>query len=192
MLDLNECFKNQKYNFCQLCYTVYYIAKYFDDNYVGKEKKTNEYFDKEKLFLKFGLDRTVSRLSNCYKRFMTGFKKDEVNLKSWYEGFSPSKLFEMLKISNLTLEESIDKKLIKPDMTVKEIRNYIKQISYGKDKADKVLQKDNEPSDEEIPMAYNPKNHYDFDYFEMKTKSQLLNMIWELQKEYERLKEKKQ
>ena len=33
-------------------------------------------------------------------------------------------------------------------------------------------------------------NNYDFDYFEMKTKSQLLNMIWELQKEYEKLKNK--
>ena len=73
-------------------------------------------------------------------------------------------------------------------MTVKEIREKIKLISDGKDKAEKVLEKiEEENHEEEIPPAYNPQKHYDFDYFKEKSKAQLLNMIWDLQKEYEKL-----
>jgi len=36
--------------------------------------------------------------------------------------------------------------------------------------------------EEEIPMVYDPKKVYDFDYFTKKTKNQLINIVWELQK----------
>ena len=187
--NLNSYFKDQQKNFCQIAFCVYKISTYFDTHYIGKEKKTQEYYDKYKLLAKFGFDKTaISRLSNCYLRFMTGTDERDINLKPWFEGFSPSKLFELLKLSDLTLESQIDKGLISPKMTVKEIREKIKLISNGKDKAEKVLEKiEEENHEEEIPPAYNPQKHYDFDYFKEKSKAQLLNMIWDLQKEYEKL-----
>jgi len=51
---------------------------------------------------------------------------------------------------------------------------------------------ESEESEEEIPEAYNPTKHYEFSYFETKTKSQLLNIVWQLQQEYEKFKEKNQ
>lgn len=187
--NLNSYFKDQQKNFCQIAFCVYKISTYFDTHYIGREKKTQEYYDKYKLLAKFGFDKTaISRLSNCYLRFMTGTDERDINLKPWFEGFSPSKLFELLKLSDLTLESQIDKGLISPKMTVKEIREKIKLISNGKDKAEKVLEKiEEENHEEEIPPAYNPQKHYDFDYFKEKSKAQLLNMIWDLQKEYEKL-----
>lgn len=187
--NLNQYFKDQQNNFCQIAFCVYKISAYFDSNYIGKEKKTQQYYDKYKLLASFGFDKTaISRLSNCYLRFMTGTDERSINLKSWFEGFSSSKLFELLKLSDLTLESQIDKKLITPNMTVKEIREKIKLLADGKDKAEKVLEKAQEENNiDEIPQAYNPKKHYDFEYFKEKSKAQLLNIIWELQKEYEKL-----
>lgn len=189
LLNLNKYFNDQQNNFCQIAFCVYKITTYFDNNYVSKEKKTQEYYDKYKLLASFGFDRTaVSRLTNCYLKFMTGTDERSINLKPWYKGFSLSKLFELLKLSDLTLESQIDKQLITPDMTVKEIREKVKLLADGKDKAEKVLEKVQEENNiDEIPQAYNPKKHYDFEYFKEKSKAQLLNIIWELQKEYEKL-----
>lgn len=36
-------------------------------------------------------------------------------------------------------------------------------------------------------MAYNPKQHYDIEYFDGLSKKQLVNCIWELQKYCEKL-----
>ena len=131
-------------------------------------------------------------MTKCYLKFMTGTNENDINLKSWFVGYSPSKLYELLKVSDLTLEDAIDKKYIIPDMTVKQIREYVKSLADGKDKAEKVLESiQDEFKEEDIPMVYNPKEHYDWDYFKDKTKNQLLGMIWELQKEYEKLKSKK-
>lgn len=190
LLNLNKYFKDQQNNFCQIAFCVYKISTYFDNNYVSKEKKTQEYYDKYKLLGSFGFEKTaVSRLTNCYLRFMTGTDDKSINLKSWYEGFSSSKLFELLKLSDLTLESQIDKKLITPNMTVKEIREKVKLLADGKDKAEKVLENVQEENNiEDIPEAYNPKKYYDFEYFKEKSKAQLLNIVWELQKELEKIK----
>lgn len=188
--NMKRYFEDQQNNFCNIAFCVYKINLYFDTHYVGKEKKSNEYYDKYKLLSKFGFDRnSISRLSNCYLRFMTGACENEIHMKTWFADFSSSKLFEFLKLSDLTIGELIDKKLITPDMTVKEIRQYIKQLADGTEKAEKVLQEIKETAtEEEIPFAYNPKDYYDFAYFQEKNKSQLLNIIWELQKEYQKLK----
>lgn len=72
-------------------------------------------------------------------------------------------------------------------MTCKQIREYIRTLKDGTDKAEKVVE-DTTINEEEIPMAYNPKQEYEYSYFETKTKNQLLNIVWELQKEYQALK----
>lgn len=192
---LNECFRYSQYSFCDTCKTVFQISDWFDKHQWYYKDKNNYWHDKYELFNKFGLDRTaVHRMSNCYKKFMYEPTANLVRLTSYYEDFSPSKLFELLKLSDDTLCDLIKKEIIKSNMTVKQIRECIKAIEKGENPVNKVLEQiDNSQTeeDEEIPMAYDPKQHYDFDYFENKTKAQLLNIVWELQKEYEKLKEKK-
>ena len=83
------------------------------------------------------------------------------------------------------------KQIIKPSMTVKQIREYIKTLKDGSDKAEKVIE-DTTINEDDIPMAYDPKQEYEYSYFETKTKNQLLNIVWELQKAYQKLKSNKE
>jgi hypothetical protein len=194
--QLNKCFENNQKNFCETCKAVFEISDWFDKHQWYYKDKNNYWHDKYELFGKFGLDRTaVHRMSNCYKRFMVDSKaENSTRLTYYFKDFSPSKLFELLKLSDESVCDFVEKDLIKSTMTVKQIREFIKAFEKGENPATKVLEKSQETEteeDEEIPMAYNPKQHYDFDYFENKTKAQLLNIVWELQKEYEKLKEKR-
>ena len=185
--DLQNCFKTQQNNFARICFCVNKICDYFDNNTIGNEKKSNEYYDK----YKFGFDRTsVSRLLNCYREFIDGTDMSHVHVKTLYVGFCPSKLFELLPMSYRTRENAIDNKFITPQMTVKEIRAYVKSLKANGGNAEKVVEShDSVDFDEsEIPMAYNPKKHYDIEYFDSMSKKQLVNAIWELQKYVETLK----
>lgn len=183
---LRDVFNDSQDNFSNLCESIYNIWSYCKGNYW--KAKDNEYYNSYKLLAKFGFDKkAVSRYKQCYERYV---HKEQGGLHSLYENFTPSKLFELLVLSDETVTSSISNGLIKPTMTVKQIREYIKTLKDGTDKAEKVIE-DITINENEIPMAYNPKQHYDFDYFQNKNKSQLLNMIWELQKEYEKLKKEK-
>ena len=84
--NMQKYFENQEKNFCKICFCVYQISTFFDTHSIGAEKKTNEYYDKNKLFEKFGFDKTaVSRLTNCYLKFMTGTdEKDIEHTKGCY------------------------------------------------------------------------------------------------------------
>ena len=78
-------------------------------------------------------------------------------------------------------------------MSVKSIREYVKNYkallkANNRLSESQEVEEDSQSLEDNIPMVYDPKKHYEFDYFESKTKSQLLNMIWELQKEHENLK----
>lgn len=44
----------------------------------------------------------------------------------------------------------------------------------------------------DIPMAFDPNTHYEFSYFDSKSKNQLVNICCEYQKAYFKLKERKQ
>lgn len=183
MLALQDCFEDNQINFCQTCKTIYDIWSYCKKSYF--KAKNNEYYNSYKLLAKFGFDKkAVNRYKQCYERFV--LQGANVLLND-YKDFSPSKLFELLVLSSETLDELVKKQFIKPTMTVKQIREYIKTVKDGSDKAEKVIE-DTTINEDDIPMAYNPKQHYDFDYFENKNKAQLLNIVWDLQKEYERLK----
>lgn len=186
--SLRECFDGNNNNFCKMCQTIYSIWSYCKGNYFLA--KDNEYYNSYKLLAKFGFDKkAVSRYKNCYERFV---HQESCSLFAIYEDFSPSKLFELLVLSDETTKDLIIRKLIKPTMSIKQIREVIKSVS-GKDtQKDKVVEDNTIINEEEIPMAYNPKNEYEYSYFESKTKNQLLNMIWDLQKEYQKLKNKKE
>lgn len=183
---LRENFNNSQLNFAKACECIYNIWKYCKDNYY--KAKDNEYYNSYKLLAKFGFDKkAVNRYKNCYERYVY---PQFCSLYPIYEDFTSSKLFELLVLSEDTAKNSIINGLVLPTMTVKQIREHIKTLKDGSDKAEKVIEKttEDETSEEKIPMAYDPTKHYDFDYFKDLSKQQLINNIWELQKEYERLK----
>lgn len=183
---LKDTFDNSQLNFAKTCEGVYNIWKYCKDNYW--RAKNNEWYNSYQILEKFGFDKkAVNRYKNSYVRYVN---IEKCSLFPIYKNFTSSKLFELLVLSEVTARDLIEKGLITPTMTVKQIREYIKTLKDGTDKADKVIE-DNSINEEEIPEAYNPKQKYEFSYFETKTKAQLLNIVWELQKEYQKLKEKK-
>ena len=178
--DLKNCYNDNQKNFARICVTIYNIWSYCKNNYW--KAKDDDYYNSYKLLAKFGFDKkAVSRYKQCFERYIQGYDVNNVSIKTYFKDFSPSKLYELLVIPYEKLEELIDKHIIYPEMTVKQIRDYIKSLKNGANE---------EINEEEIPEAYNPSKKYDFSYFETKTKTQLLNMIWELQKAYQKLKEK--
>ena len=117
----------------------------------------------------FGLDKTrVSRLMNIVDEFGDGlrcFKKE-------WEDFSYSQLCELLPLS------ADERKPVKPDWTVKRIREYKKSLS------DKQAASASNAPDAEQP----PESKYA--RFEKWTKRDLCDKIFDLEKERELLVEK--
>lgn len=185
---LRDIFNNSQLNFAETCECIYNIWKYCKGNYY--KAKDNEYYNSYKLLAKFGFDKkAVNRYKNCYERYV---HPQSCSLYPIYEDFTSSKLFELLVLSEDTAKSSIINGLVLPTMTVKQIREYIKTMKDG-DKPEKVIEDTStEINEEEIPMAYDPKQEYEYSYFETKTKNQLLNIVWELQKAYQKLKNKKE
>ena len=140
----------------------------------------------------FGISKSESsRLLSCYEKFVTKETDKPMILAEFY-GFSKSKFFELLQVDNEQLRKDLQNKVLRFDFTIKQIRDYVKNLkTLEKQQArlnGNVKEEKEEIIEEEIPMAYNPQQHYDFDYFQEKSKAQLLNIVWELQKEYEKLK----
>lgn len=198
---LNQCFRKEQDNFAEICYYVYHIKELFRDYtrtyYCGFETRKRECCTFDSIMRGFGLDDTqVSRICKCYEKFVYLPAEDTIYIKAGFAEFGKSKLFELLPVPTETLEKDIKLKVIRPDMSVKSIRDYVKNY-HALQKQNKKLtepqEKIKEPNidDEIIPEAYNPTKHYDFNYFEDKTKAQLLNIIWQLQTEYEKLKGKR-
>lgn len=188
--QLNRSFDNNQDSFVFTCRDIYKIWSYCKGNYW--KAKNNEYYNSYKLLDKFGFDKkAVSRYKNCYEKFIVDNKQTTALILN-FKDFSPSKLYELLPLSNETLEYATYNKLITADMTVKQIREFVKN---KKGVSNEKVIEDNTINEEEIPMAYNPKHNYEFDYFNAMTKNQLLNIIMELQKAHQALlnkKEKKQ
>ena len=177
---LRDCFNKNKNNFNSLCETIYNIWSYCKNNYW--KAKNNEYYNSYKLLAKFGFDKkAVNRYKQCYEKFVV-----DNTISKVAKDFAPSKLFELLSLSKNTIIELIDKQIIVSTMTVKEIRECIKILKYGTDKVEQVVE-NTIINENNIPMAYDPKKEYAYSYFEEKTKNQLLNIVWELQKAYQKI-----
>ena len=118
-------------------------------------------------FDEFGLDKTqVSRLMNIVDEFGDGLRC----FKKKWEKFGYSQLCELLPLSD---EE---RKPVKPDWTIKKIREYKKSLS---DKAQ------DEPKDETPETEEPPKDKYA--RFETWTKRELCDKIFDLEAQYEEL-----
>ena len=118
-------------------------------------------------FDEFGLDKTqVSRLMNIVDEFGDGLRC----FKKKWEKFGYSQLCELLPLSD---EE---RKPVKPDWTVKKIREYKKSLS---DKPQ--AETDDQTSEAEEP----PKDKYA--RFEKWTKRELCDKIFDLEAQYDEL-----
>lgn len=194
---LNSCYNNDRYNFANTCYFISEIKKLFDkynmSSFVFTREKKSYYF--QDIMNGFELDKTqVSRLLSCFEKYIYVDVVLGAKVKDIYYGFSKSKLFELLPVDDDTLVNDIKNKVLRPNMSVKAIRDYVKNYNKLQKANSKIKdeEKENleEESEEDIPMAYDPTKYYDFDYFEDKNKAQLLNIVWSLQGEYQKLKEK--
>lgn len=195
---LNQCFEKEQNNLAEIAYCVYRINKLFSDYkksyYFGFETKNRRYtFDT--IMISFGFDKTqVCRILQVFERFVY-IENDKPKIKDYVSEFGKSKLFELLAVDDEQLQKDISNLVVSPDMSVYCIRLYVKnykllqkqkkkKVSNEEEKQEQVSKQELE---EEIPPAYNPQQHYDFEYFEKKSKAELLNMIWDLQKAYENL-----
>ena len=95
----------------------------------------------------------------------------------------------------LLIFDYISKGFLKPEMTVKQIRDIIKLRKNGDKPTDDVIEDLNisDKSDDEEPEEepfYNPNKHYEQEFFEGCSHSQLVSMILALQFEFEKIKNK--
>lgn len=115
----------------------------------------------------FGLDKTqVSRLMNIVDEFGDGLRC----IKKKWDKFSYSQLCELLPLSD---EE---RKPIKPDWTIKKIREYKKSLS----------DKPQDEQNEETPEAEEPPTDK-YARFDKWTKRELCDKIFDLEQQYEEL-----
>ena len=187
---LDKCFKKDSDNFAETCFVVFKIKELFKNYYFYTRK--HEMYSFDTIMQGFGIGSSESsRILSCYERFVT-IENEKPYISTLLFGFSKSKLFELLAVPNEQILLDVQNKVLRPEMSVKSIREYVKNYKALQKANNKLselpeLEEDLPSLEEDIPMVYDPKKHYDFDYFENKTKSQLLNMIWEKQKAYENL-----
>lgn len=147
---LNDLHKNQQSDFANLSYTIYKIDCWFVDNTdIVLKSKTNDYYDRKTLFKQLGFsNKQVRRYINCYQKYMT-LDAGGSKLKDVFKRFSESKLFEMLPVNNETLFGYINSGDLKPTMTKKEIRAFLKS------KSEESLESENVKED--VKIASNDK-----------------------------------
>ena len=191
---LDKCFKKDSDNFAEICFLVFQIHNLFMKNSYGiyLKKNQNMTYSFDTIMNGFGISKSESsRLLSCYEKFITK-ETDKPMIFAEFYGFSKTKLFELLQIDNEQLKKDLQNKVLRFDFTIKQIRDYVKNLQTLEKQQAKLNGNDKEEKEEiveeDIPMAYNPQQHYDFGYFQEKNKAQLLNIVWELQKEYEKLK----
>lgn len=199
---LDNCFKKENDNFAEICFVVYRIKNLFDDyKQVYVYPNINVTYNFDTIMNGFGISQSESsRLLNIFAKFCclscSDLKLAKCSIVEEFKCFSKSKLVELLQVDNTQIVKDLQDKVLRYDMSVASIRQYVKNYK-ALLKANKKLNKEEkedvleEIREEEIPEAYDPTKYYEFQYFEEKTKSQLLNIVWDLQKAYQKLKKKK-
>ena len=191
---LDKCFKKDSDNFAEICFLVFQIHNLFMKNSYGiyLKKNQNMTYSFDTIMNGFGISKSESsKLLSCYEKFITK-ETDKPMIFAEFYGFSKTKLFELLQVDNEQIKKDLQNKVLRFDFTIKQIRDYVKNLQTLEKQQAKLNGNDKEEKEEiveeNIPMAYNPQQYYDFEYFQEKNKAQLLNIVWELQKEYEKLK----
>lgn len=204
LTQLDNVFKKENQNFAELCFCVYKIRDLFDQyKWSGKYwyNSKNVLYTFDTIMSGYGISQAESsKLIACYNKYCSISESDIYKAKCCiieeFKGFSKSKLFELLPVPSYQIVEDLKSSVLKYSMTAQSIRQYVKNYQSLQKQQERL----NEPTtqeepetinEDEIPEAYDPKKEYEFAYFESKTKNQLLNIVWDLQKEYQRLKKEK-
>ena len=138
----------------------------------GKGYYFNEFMEKH-----FGIsDGQVRKICLVVKRFTNyseAFVDERKNLDNSIQltpmlaGFSPAKLFELLSLTDKQIQESTKKGLLEPEMTEKEIREYIKSLKGKPKKNEQVEEEDVEDEVEHVDSKTELKKISEdcFDYY---------------------------
>ena len=192
---INSSFNDENESFYSLCYYVSELKQFMQSKIVYDTRQVMYQFDT--IMQQFGLkESVVSRIIASYNKYFSQERDKNGYLQKYsimeiFQPFSKSKLFELLIVPKEQLIHDIETKILRPNMSVKTIRQYVKNYKAQLKLNDEKRPKEEKQEDEDIPMIYDPKKYYDFSYFENKNKAQLLNMIWDLQKAYQELKKQK-
>ncbi|MBQ8749878.1 MAG: hypothetical protein IJZ29_05370 [Clostridia bacterium] len=150
------------------------------------KSKKGVVYNKLSFFKLFGFDHSqIYRYCECYEKFFVSNMCDVAQkMRPVFFAYSPSKLIELLSVSNEQLEKDIASGVLEASMTVKEIRQYVKRLK-GETKGNAVYA-DNNPDveDEEIPQAFDPTKYYEISYFENQSKQDLINICKIYQNKY--------
>ncbi len=182
--QLSSCYFSNQGVFAKLCFTIYKIRNYFKDSFY--QSKQGDYYNFYSLMQAFGFSKTQAcSYRQCYENYCHGDSFADVVVKDYYVRFSPAKLIEMLPLSSKMLEAVIDKKIITPDMTCKQIRQKVKELS-GKKESDLVTEdlsqleeKTEEERLAELPQAFDPKETHSYEYFKQFSKEVLINYLFQ-------------
>ena len=199
--DLNNFFNETNNNFAGICFTIWRIYDncngYWKTTYInGKYFGQCSAYDILKLF---GFNRkAVERYKRCYEQFCQGMTKENICLKALYADFSPSKLFELLPLSISMIDACLDKQIIKTTMTVKEIRQKVKELAGKTDPddlvaedLDKIEEKTLDEQEAELPEAFDPKKTHTYEYFKAMTKEALITCLFQCEDYIKKLTTKK-
>lgn len=186
--ELNDCYFRTQKVFAKVCYKVYDIVdyckteKYYDVKLPGYNKK--EKYNVMDILGKFGFSKKeVDRYVLCYKNYIIASNMSDAVVSPTFELFSSGKLYEMLPYSYNLLASAIRDKLIRPEMSCKEIRQALKEISNRADKSLSVYEDPNatnslEEQEEAMPEAYDPKKYHDLAYFKQFDKATLIDFLF--------------
>lgn len=161
---INKCFDKEQNNFIDLVYYIYELNGLFTDYdqiaFGRVYTKSNKEYTFDDIMQGFGFDRTqVFRFLKTYDKFMViGNNKPE--LVSYIRDFSKSKIFELLTVDEKQLEKDISNGVLRSDMSVKQIRGYVKNYKALEKQNKKLSEEPKEqeevekPIEEDIPPAY--------------------------------------
>ena len=165
--------------FAGLCKAVYALRKYFSKEVTYQDPMTRQRLKFDDLMLEYGLDKTyTSRLIASREKYFEGdlIKQDFMFFTKW-------KLFYLLVVPSSVLEPALKSGRISAKSSVKQIRKFVTKykstVTPSTDKDEQI-----EMELENLPVAYNPEQFYDFDTVNGWSRGELVNNFWTLQKKY--------
>ena len=186
---INELIKKDQENFVELCYYFKLLKQHFTDydkkhlmNYSGYENKNGRWYY-ERIIQDYGLsEKTVNKMIQIANRFIDKKLGAEPKIRSAFLGYNKSKLVELLALSDKQIEIAINSKRITPNLSFRQIREYVKSLKGGEKEENKVLEEStNEDNSEELEKAFDPKKEYNAEYYNSKSKSVLVSFCIDLQ-----------
>lgn len=185
--ELNDCYFRTQRVFAKVCYKVYDIFDYCANNYYkvhepGYDRLVK--YDAMDILANFGFSKKeVVRYVSCCKKFITATCMKNACVKPMFELYSPGKLLEMLPYEYNMLINAIKNEEITSEMSCKELRETLKELSKRTDKTSKVYEdpdasKSLEEQESELLDSYDPKVSHDLAYFKQFDKATLIDFLF--------------